>query len=252
MQSKNCAQAVLLLSNWFSASFDEPYVWAEADPSSCRDTFFIRNPSLWAYPLPILYKTFTTISKMKLSNQQEMSWRWRKWHDVWEKPLTSALWHACTERPAAAPPADAFLLFSVSLLLQPIASHIRTECFHHAKAMASFWTGCIVFVRVRCIPLDLSPNSGSPPLALRQQQSHLKLQCDSVLHYHFVLSPHAPQRDAAVDFTLTLGLHFHYLVLYPGMAVLPQSACHLCYMASPADINLPTAVWVLFCRSSCN
>lgn len=74
MESKNCAQAVWigLLSNWFSASFDEPYVWVEADPSSCRDIFFIRNPSLWAYPLQYFMKHLP----------QSVKWSWaisKKW-----------------------------------------------------------------------------------------------------------------------------------------------------------------------------
>lgn len=49
---------------------------------------------------------------MKLSNQQEMSWRWRKRCNAWEQRLTGALWHACTGRPAAAPtPAEGFFFF---------------------------------------------------------------------------------------------------------------------------------------------
>lgn len=83
LESKNCAQAVWIrvLSNWFSASFDEPYVWVEADPGSCRDTFFIRNPSLWAYPLQYFMKHLP----------QSVKWSWaisKKWGEGEESGIT--------------------------------------------------------------------------------------------------------------------------------------------------------------------
>lgn len=148
-------------------------------------------------PPPIVYETFTTISEMKLSNQQEMSWRWRLWSSyVWEKGQPKLFdMHAMGDLMLQHTGwlqisyislyFDHFLFFFRSMFsfysapLNPISSlrfckntagsvfsfYLLFTSFHASCLMVSlhlredtfFWIGCIIFVMPCCIISGLSP-----------------------------------------------------------------------------------------------